>query len=109
MGLSLSTKHLCAGTYLDSPFAQRVLLKAYGERSRYVAPSYGFDVSQVAYHARHAWWIDILQHVLVLAAAGVLGFYSPVSVVVAIFLLMVWHSVLELGRLLHDFTRYLRD
>lgn len=108
MDFSQATRNLCAGTYLDSEFARRVLLGAYADRGRYIAPSHGFDLPTVALHARRAWWIDALQHVVLLAAIIALT-PSVVALVIAGCALVTWHIVQELARLVVGFLRYLRD
>ncbi|GAA1651115.1 hypothetical protein ACFQY4_26505 [Catellatospora bangladeshensis] len=108
MKLSASTRNLCAGVYLDSRFAQRVLLDAYADRSRHVAPSFGFDVAQVALHARRAWLIDSAQHVVLVGAILLIG-AAPVVVVLAGGMIMIWHILHQLRLIAVDFGRYLRD
>ncbi len=108
MEFTQATRNLCAGAYLDSAFAQRVLLKAYADRNRHIAPSYGFDVTPVALHARRAWLIDVLQHAALILAVWLVA-SSAVVVIVAGGVLVVWHAVGELVRLAAGFGRYMRD
>ncbi|MEV8511788.1 hypothetical protein [Dactylosporangium sp. NPDC051484] len=109
MDFTLATRRLSAGTYLDSDFCQRVLLDAYADRSRYVAPSYGFDLAQVTFHARRSWWLDTTQHVLVASVVAVGLLRSPLALVVAGGVLMTWHLALTLGRLCGGIARYFRE
>ncbi|WP_433049179.1 hypothetical protein [Dactylosporangium sp. CS-033363] len=107
--MTLATRRLCAGTYLDTHFCQRVLLDAYADRSRYVAPSYGFSLAQVAFHARRAWWLDTAQHVLVTGVLLVALVRSPLALVLAGAVLLHWHAALVLGRLGGMIARYFRE
>lgn len=45
---------LCAGTYLDSAYRDRVIEELYVHEERIVAPSYGFDAARVLAHALRA-------------------------------------------------------
>ncbi|MGW1544479.1 hypothetical protein ACWCPM_30370 [Streptomyces sp. NPDC002309] len=48
------TRLLCAGTYLDSDFRDRVIDELYLNEQRIVAPSVGFDAGRVLAHALRA-------------------------------------------------------
>lgn len=109
MSSDIATRRLCAGTYLDSDFGQRVLLDAYADRSRFVAPSYGFRLSMVALHARRAWWVDLAQHGLMLVSIALAVIITPLSAAVAGAVLMLWHVALSVAHLAQDFIRYVRD
>ncbi|MEV6929750.1 hypothetical protein AB0M46_35390 [Dactylosporangium sp. NPDC051485] len=109
MSFTLATRPLCAGTYLDANFCQRVLLDAYADRSRYVAPSYGFSLAQVAFHARRAWWLDTAQHVLVAFVVGIGALRSPLAIVLAGGVLMHWHVALMFGKIGGAVARYFRE
>ncbi|MFC9299539.1 hypothetical protein ACFTWH_34815 [Streptomyces sp. NPDC057011] len=58
---------LCAGTYLDAGYRDRVIDELYVHEERIVAPSYGFDASRVLAHALRARRAELGW------AAGVLG------------------------------------
>ncbi|MFD7085090.1 hypothetical protein ACFYXV_04355 [Streptomyces sp. NPDC002181] len=45
---------LCAGTYLDPAYRDRVIEELYVHEERFPAPSYGFDASRVLAHALRA-------------------------------------------------------
>jgi hypothetical protein len=106
---TLATRRLCIGVYTDNRFCQRVLLDAYADRSRHVAPSYGFELAQVALHARRAWWVDLAQHAAVLTLAVVALLKSPLTLVFAGIILTVWYFLFAAARLAGDFFRYVRD
>ncbi|MFD3758980.1 hypothetical protein [Streptomyces sp. NPDC058622] len=52
--LSEAGRLLCAGTYLDSAYRDRVIEELYVHEERIVAPSYGFDAARVLAHALRA-------------------------------------------------------
>ncbi|WP_445269391.1 hypothetical protein [Streptomyces sp. DSM 41634] len=47
-------RFLCAGTYIDAGYRDRVIEELYVHEERIVAPSYGFDASRVLAHALRA-------------------------------------------------------
>ncbi|MEU0744651.1 hypothetical protein [Streptomyces sp. NPDC006134] len=51
---SEATRLLCAGTYLDSGYRDRVIEELYLDEQRFVAPSLGFDAARVLAHALRA-------------------------------------------------------
>ncbi|MCX4691457.1 hypothetical protein [Streptomyces sp. NBC_01408] len=52
--LSEAGRLLCAGTYLDASYRDRVIEELYVHEERFVAPSYGFDATRVLAHALRA-------------------------------------------------------
>ncbi|MFD5414648.1 hypothetical protein [Streptomyces nojiriensis] len=52
--LSEAGRLLCAGSYLDAAYRDRVIQELYVHEERYVAPSYGFDAARVLAHALQA-------------------------------------------------------
>lgn len=50
---------LCAGTYLDAGYRDRVIDELYVHEERIVAPSYGFDASRVLAHALRARRVEL--------------------------------------------------
>ncbi|MER5806878.1 hypothetical protein ABT143_01560 [Streptomyces sp. NPDC002033] len=58
---------LCAGTYLDAAYRDRVIDELFVHEERIAAPSYGFDASRVLAHALRARRVELAW------AAGVLG------------------------------------
>lgn len=109
MHTTLATRRLCAGVYLDGDFCQRVVLDAYADRSRFVAPSYGFELAQLVYHGRRAWRVNLLQHILVLGVTAVGLWMSPLAVVFAGGLAMMWYAASSGSRLVADFVKLLRN
>lgn len=65
--LSEAGRFLCAGTYLDAGYRDRVIDELYVHEERVVAPSYGYDASRVLAHALRARRAELGW------AAGVLG------------------------------------
>lgn len=65
--LSEAGRFLCAGTYLDADYRDRVIDELYVHEERIVAPSYGYDASRVLAHALRARRTELGW------AAGVLG------------------------------------
>ncbi|MFI5861553.1 hypothetical protein [Streptomyces sp. NPDC051546] len=65
--LSEAGRFLCAGTYLDAAYRDRVIDELYVHEERIVAPSYGYDASRVLAHALRARRAELGW------AAGVLG------------------------------------
>ena len=53
-----ATRHMCVGCYVDHEFRERAMTEVYLDRSRQVAPAYGYDLVPVLVHARRAGWID---------------------------------------------------
>ncbi|MET8244823.1 hypothetical protein ABZV31_10615 [Streptomyces sp. NPDC005202] len=56
---SEASRLLCAGTYLDPAFRERVIDELYLNEQRIVAPSLGFDVARVLAHALRARRIEV--------------------------------------------------
>ncbi|MCJ1679504.1 hypothetical protein MTF65_19590 [Streptomyces sp. APSN-46.1] len=65
--VSEAGRFLCAGTYLDAGYRDRVIDELYVHEERVVAPSYGFDAARVLAHALRARRTELGW------AAGVLG------------------------------------
>ncbi|MGW6687592.1 hypothetical protein [Streptomyces sp. NPDC054961] len=88
--LSEAGRFLCAGTYLDAGYRDRVIDELYVHEERIVAPSYGYDASRVLAHALRARRSELGW------AAGVLGAWfvgslltgGMVSVLIGPFLLL---------------------
>ncbi|RKT06446.1 hypothetical protein BX286_4488 [Streptomyces sp. 3211.6] len=58
---------LCAGTYLDGTFRDRVIDELYVHEERIAAPSYGFDATRVLAHALRARRVELAW------SAGIIG------------------------------------
>ncbi|WP_330332129.1 hypothetical protein OHS33_22110 [Streptomyces sp. NBC_00536] len=65
--LSEAGRMLCAGTYLDAAYRDKVIDELYVHEERIVAPSYGFDAARVLAHALRARRAELGW------AAGILG------------------------------------
>jgi len=61
-----STRHLCAGTYLDRRFRDMVIRKVHNDSGHRVAPSVGFDLIPVVKHAWRARALDEAEHACLL-------------------------------------------
>ncbi|MFJ3959628.1 hypothetical protein [Streptomyces sp. NPDC090036] len=71
--LSEAGRLLCAGTYLDAAYRDRVVQELHVHEERFVAPSYGFDAARVLAHALQARRAEVAWASGVLAVWG-LGF-----------------------------------
>src|SRR5690349_17407970 len=67
---STATRHLCAGVYLDPAFRDLVLRKVHNDTRHRVAPSAGFDLICVVWHA---WRARVLQDVMYASVLAVLA------------------------------------
>ena len=101
-GEGAATRHLCAGTYIDRTFRDRVIREVYNARNRRVAPSYGYDLIPVLRHAWRAWSIDFWQGVAAIAAYATFV-VVPVVLIAAVALLLLLYSVV---RVLDNYSRY---
>ncbi|NNN36920.1 hypothetical protein HLK59_42530 [Streptomyces sp. S3(2020)] len=66
---SEATRLLCAGTYLDPVYRDRVIEELHLNKQRIVAPSLGFDAARVVAHALRARRIEVAW------AAGIVGLW----------------------------------
>ncbi|MFJ8280886.1 hypothetical protein ACIRA2_26805 [Streptomyces griseoviridis] len=64
---SEATRLLCAGTYLDTGYRDRVIEELHLNEQRVVAPSLGFDAARVLAHALRARRLELLWSCAVLA------------------------------------------
>jgi hypothetical protein len=86
---SAADRRMCAGTYLDPDFRDHVLRGVYNERGRRVAPSYGCDIVPVLRHAWRAWWLEMCQHLVILAVLGISLALRPLDTLLALDLLVI--------------------
>lgn len=86
-----ANRRMCAGTYLDGEFRDALLREVYNDRNRRVAPSYGFNVVLVLRHAWRAWWLEMVQHVLVVVVLVIACLNMVLDSIIAIGALVVWH------------------
>jgi hypothetical protein len=84
-------RRMCAGTYLDREFRDQVLKGIYNDVNRRVAPSYGFDLPLVVHHAWRAWWLELCQHLAVLAILGFAFICMTAQAVIVISALTIWY------------------
>ena len=101
-------RRMCAGTYLDPKFRDRLLREVYNARNRRVAPSYGYDVTPVLAHAWFAWWLEMVQHAAVLLIFLFVSIIFPLDAIIAASILAIIYFAHRLVRLAIDFTAYYR-
>jgi hypothetical protein len=106
---STACRRMCAATYLDSEFRDRLLREVYNARSRRVAPSYGYDIVPVLVHAWRAWRLEMLQHALILAIFIFALIESPLDAVIAASILILIYFAQKLVRLAADYRAYSRE
>ena len=105
--LNEATRHLCAGAYVDYKYCTTVLRNVYFDRSRRLAPSYGFELPSVLVHARRAWLLDLGQHAAVTLIALASLVIDPFSFAAAVAILASWYVLRRAARLLNDYVRFL--
>ncbi|MFE2264111.1 hypothetical protein [Streptomyces griseosporeus] len=89
---SEATRLLCAGTYLDSGYRDRVIEELHLNEQRIVAPSLGFDAARVLAHALRARRQELLWSAAVIGlwivglgiSGGLLGLFVWPSVALAV-------------------------
>jgi hypothetical protein len=104
---STATRHLCAGVYLDPAFRDLVLRKVHNDTRHRVAPSAGFDLVCVVWHA---WRARVLQDVMYATVLAVLALAVVMSVPVgltAFCLIGLWYLVPRTVRLAPGVIRLL--
>ncbi|MFD8984314.1 hypothetical protein [Streptomyces sp. NPDC059564] len=89
---------LCAGTYLDATYRDRVIDELFVHEERIAAPSYGFDAARVLAHALRARRIELAW------AGAVLGTWFVGSLLTSglLALLLIPFLLLSLARWLRD-------
>jgi hypothetical protein len=101
-----ATRRMCAGAYLDHGYREQLLRQVYLDRSRHVAPSYGFDAVPVLAHVRSASVLDGLQHLTMAAVAAIWVILDPVPATVAACVLITWYVIRVAYKVLTDYLRY---
>ncbi|MFH7596576.1 hypothetical protein WDV06_15955 [Streptomyces racemochromogenes] len=105
--ISEAGRLLCAGTYLDGSYRDRVIDELYVHEERIAAPSYGFDATRVLAHALRARRVELAW------AAGIIGAWFVGSLLTsgALALLLVPFLLLSLANWLrrrgNPFLRFL--
>jgi hypothetical protein len=107
--LNEATRHLCAGVYVDDKYCATVLRNVYFDRSRRLAPSYGFELLSVLVHARRAWMLDLGQHEIVTVIALASLMIDPFSFAVAVAGLASWYVLRRAARLVSVYVRFSSD
>lgn len=103
-----ATRHMCVGCYVDHDFRERAMTEVYLNKSRQVAPSYGFDLVPVLVHARRAGWIDHVQHFLVIVLSIAWIRHDVFAAAITASTLVTWYVLKRFGRLFKDYAGYVR-
>ncbi|RSS75513.1 hypothetical protein [Streptomyces sp. WAC06614] len=95
---------LCAGTYLDAGYRERVIDELYVHEERLAAPAYGFDTTRVLAHALRARRMELTWAAGILAAwfVGTVITSGALTLLLAPFLLLSlarWLRARDLGLL----------
>lgn len=80
-----STRHLCAGAYVDEPLSRKVIKEFLYREHRAVVPSYGFDLRPVLMHCLQARRLRVHRDALitVLLAIGLVVSWKATLIVLA--------------------------
>lgn len=103
-----ATRRLCAGTYLDREYCQRLLREIYNSRRRRVAPSYGYDLIPVLQHAWRAWFLELARDVLALTLLVVAVLAAPLGTLLITGFLCAAYALRACWRALAESTQLLR-
>ena len=104
-----ATRRLCAGTYLNREFRERLLLEIYNCRRRRVAPSYGYDLAQVLRYGWRAWRLELARDAMAVALIVVALLTVPLGTLLVTGLLGVWYALRACWRVLVEWARVLRE
>ncbi|MFZ0121441.1 MAG: hypothetical protein WBR33_21930 [Pseudonocardiaceae bacterium] len=104
-----ATRRLCAGTYLDREFRERLLRDVYNCRKRRVAPSYGYDLAQVLRYGWRAWRLELARDAVAVALVVVAVLTVPLGTLLTVGLLGVWYALRACWRVLVEWVRVLRE
>ena len=99
---------MCVGCYVDHEFRERAMTEVYLDRSRQVAPAYGYDLVPVLVHARRAGWIDHAQHVLVILVALFWIRHDLFAAAITVSTVITWYVLKRFWRLFTDYAGYIR-
>ena len=103
-----ATRHMCVGCYVDHEFRERAMTEVYLDRSRQIAPAYGYDLVPVLVHARRAGWIDHAQHVLVILVALFWIRHDLFAAAITVSTVVTWYVLKRFWRLFRDYAGYIR-
>lgn len=101
-----ATRRMCAGMVLDALFRDELLRKVYNDRTRRVAPSYGFDLVVVLRYAWRAWWLDLCLRCTLVTALALSLVKSPLDTIIAISGLTAWFMLRKVPDWADGLTRY---
>jgi hypothetical protein len=88
-----ATRHLCAGVYLDRAYRDLVIRKVHNDPRHRVAPSAGFDLVAVVWHAWRARLLDDAEHLCLLLILAIGYAVNHAAGFTAACLLGLWHLV----------------
>ncbi|WP_067831538.1 hypothetical protein [Actinomadura kijaniata] len=100
-----TTRHLCAGVYLDRRFRNLVLRRVLHEPHRRVAPSYGFDLVPVVDHAWRCWVLETTRHACTVALLLIAAWSSLPTALTVVCALGLWGLAWPLLRLAPEVLR----
>ncbi len=103
-----ATRHMCVGCYVDHEFRERAMTEVYLDRSRQIAPAYGYDLVPVLVHARRAGWIDHAQHILVILLIGYWIHHDLFAAAITVSTIITWYVLKRFWRLFKDYAGYIR-
>ncbi|WP_405094429.1 hypothetical protein [Micromonospora sp. NBC_01412] len=106
---SNTTRHLCAGAYLDEEFQRACLAEVYGRRAHLIAPSYGFDLVTVLGQCLQARQITILRDAMTLVLLVPLACVAPLGTGFAIIGLLLIYLVTSIQQIIENTARELRQ
>jgi hypothetical protein len=101
-----ATRRMCAGVVMDALFRDELLRKVYNDRTRRVAPSYGFNLVIVLRYAWRAWWLDLALRCALLAALAIALVEAPLRTVIALSGLTLWFMVRKVPAWADGLTNY---
>jgi hypothetical protein len=104
---STATRHLCAGVYLDPAFRDLVLRKVHNDTRHRVAPSAGFDLVSVVWHAWRARFLQDVTYVALLAVLVAAILSGIPAALVTLCLIGLWYLVPRAFRLAPGVLRHL--
>lgn len=104
-----ATRTMCVGAYVDMALRDSAIKRVYNDRSRIVAPSFGFDLIPVLIHARRALLIELVEMALVTVALCAAFCLDPFAVLGALAVLGSWAALSSAAELLREWIEYLRE
>ena len=104
-----ATRRLCAGTYLNRQFRERLLVEIYNCRKRRVAPSYGFDLTQVLRYGWRAWRLELARDAIAVVLLIIAMLTQPLATLLVGGLLSMCYALCVCWGGLMQWVRMLRE